>query len=196
MPLTFNGSTPENVNWNGNALSKVTYNGGVVWEKVTNTLLESCYWYNSSGKEEGLNNEWEPPQYASDTYKSYYAAALHIDQSQIKNSNAMQLYVRNNHATVNVTVTVYTFKMEQTTLDGIYRTNFTSLIGDNAYIDKYDITIEANFIGYKNIPITSSKYQQSGNYFVYMKSNIVGYGRWWATYGLPNGDYQPKFATV
>ena len=33
MPLTFNGSTPENVNWNGVALSKVTYNGGVVWEK-------------------------------------------------------------------------------------------------------------------------------------------------------------------
>lgn len=33
MPLTFNGNTPENVNWNGVALSKVTYNGGVVWEK-------------------------------------------------------------------------------------------------------------------------------------------------------------------
>lgn len=33
MPLIFNGSTPENVNWNGMALSKVTYNGGVVWEK-------------------------------------------------------------------------------------------------------------------------------------------------------------------
>lgn len=33
MPLTFNGNTPENVNWNVVALSKVTYNGGVVWEK-------------------------------------------------------------------------------------------------------------------------------------------------------------------
>lgn len=33
MPLTFNGNTPENVNWNGVALSKVTYNGGVVWER-------------------------------------------------------------------------------------------------------------------------------------------------------------------
>lgn len=35
MPLIFNGSTPENVKWNGVTLSKVTYNGGVVWEKVT-----------------------------------------------------------------------------------------------------------------------------------------------------------------
>lgn len=35
MPLTFNGNTPENINWNGVALSKVTYNGGVVWEKVS-----------------------------------------------------------------------------------------------------------------------------------------------------------------
>lgn len=29
MSLTFNGNIPENVNWNGVALSKVTYNGGV-----------------------------------------------------------------------------------------------------------------------------------------------------------------------
>lgn len=29
MPLTFNGSSPKNVNWNGVALNKVTYNG--VW---------------------------------------------------------------------------------------------------------------------------------------------------------------------
>lgn len=35
MPLTFNGSSPKNVNWNGVALNKVTYNGGVVWEKVS-----------------------------------------------------------------------------------------------------------------------------------------------------------------
>ena len=46
MPLTFNGNTPENINWNGVALSKVMYNGGVVWEKVSGpfTFLGAAGW--------------------------------------------------------------------------------------------------------------------------------------------------------
>ena len=48
MPLTFNGNTPENVNWNGVALSKVTYNGGVVWEKVSGVRPNANWnWFSS-----------------------------------------------------------------------------------------------------------------------------------------------------
>lgn len=48
MPLTFNGNTPDNVNWNGVALSKVTYNGGVVWEKVSGVRPSANWnWFSS-----------------------------------------------------------------------------------------------------------------------------------------------------
>ena len=48
MPLTFNGNTPDNVNWNGVALSKVTYNGGVVWERKRVYKANENWAYKSS----------------------------------------------------------------------------------------------------------------------------------------------------
>lgn len=193
MPLTFNGSTPENVNWNGVALSKVTYNGGVVWEKVTNSLLESCYWYSSSGEEEGMNAEYVPPFYNESTDKSSYACAIKIDNTLIGNSTTIKLKMKNGSSTSTVKPIVYTFKLSYSTLDGIYQTVFNSAVANESYLDKAQLDLPMAFDGWISFPITPSKYTSSGNYYVYIKSNIVGYNRWFATYGVPGGGFQPKF---
>lgn len=193
MALTFNGNTPENVNWNGVALSKVTYNGGVVWEKITNSLLESCYWYNRNGEEEGMNAEYVPPFYNESTEKSNYACAIKIDNTLIGNSTTMKLKMKNGSSTSYAKPIVYTFKLNYSTLDGINRSDFNIAIENGSYLDKAQLNLPGSFDDWISFPITPSKYTSSGNYYVYLKADFVGYNRWFATYGLPGGVFQPKF---
>lgn len=77
MPLTFNGNTPENVNWNGIALSKVTYNGGVVWERRKRVYKANENWaYKSSSPSTYIaKNIAFPPGKDGNNY-TYYMALL------------------------------------------------------------------------------------------------------------------------
>ena len=78
MPLTFNGSTPENVNWNGVALSKVTYNGGVVWEKVSGYKPDANWWWATNRFTDtytGKNTTNAPNNPTNENYK-YYLSVL------------------------------------------------------------------------------------------------------------------------
>ena len=81
MPLTFNGSTPDNVNWNGVALSKVTYNGGVVWEKATEKEYvnsDSVYFNtNQISTFNGLPNQEKAPKNFQVSNGYTYYGVLH-----------------------------------------------------------------------------------------------------------------------
>ena len=78
MPLTFNGNTPENVNWNGVALSKVTYNGGVVWEKASGYKPDSNWWWatNSNTDTYTGKNTTNAPNNPTNTNYSNYLSVL------------------------------------------------------------------------------------------------------------------------
>lgn len=78
MPLTFNGNTPENVNWNGIALSKVTYNGGVVWEKESGYKPDANWWWatNSDTDTYTGKNTANAPNNPTNTNYSYYLSVL------------------------------------------------------------------------------------------------------------------------
>lgn len=193
MPLIFNGSTPENVNWNGVALSKVTYNGSSVWEKNKNSLLESCYWYMSGGEEEGMNAEYVPPVYNEFSERSAYACAIKIDNTFIGNSTTMKLRMKNGSSSSAAKPIAYTFKLNYSSLDGIYQSVFNNAVANESYLDKVQLELPASFDGWASVPITPSKYASSGNYYVYLKANQIGYNRRFATYGLPSGVFQPKF---
>ena len=78
MPLTFNGNTPENVNWNGVALSKVTYNGGVVWEKesVYKPDANWCWATNSDASVYTGKNTTKSPNNPTNIDYSNYISVL------------------------------------------------------------------------------------------------------------------------
>lgn len=78
MPLTFNGSTPENVNWNGVALSKVTYNGGVVWEKESGpfTFLGAAGWNSANENATPTTFSGYMPKEKGVASESYYGFVL------------------------------------------------------------------------------------------------------------------------
>ena len=42
MNFTYNGNKPSIVNFNGNSLNKVTYNGTTVWAKYTKVFNSSA----------------------------------------------------------------------------------------------------------------------------------------------------------
>lgn len=74
MPLTFNGNTPENVNWNGVALSKVTYNGGVVREKESGYKPDANWWWATNSDTDtytGKNTTNAPNNPTNTNYNNY-----------------------------------------------------------------------------------------------------------------------------
>lgn len=79
MPLTFNGSTPENVNWNGVALSKVTYNGGVVWEKVSGVRPSANWNWFSSDENDTFKSRNQVLAPNRNGYYNAYITLLYFD---------------------------------------------------------------------------------------------------------------------
>lgn len=84
MTLTFNGNTPENINWNGVALSKVTYNGGVVWEKVSGpfTFLGAAGWNSANENATPTTFSGYMPKENGVASSEYYGLVLRFRKNQ------------------------------------------------------------------------------------------------------------------
>ena len=89
MPLTFNGNTPENVNWNGVSLSKVTYNGGVVWEKVSGpfTFLGAAGWNSANENATPTTFSGYMPKEKGVTSEPYYGFVLRFRRNESWSTN-------------------------------------------------------------------------------------------------------------
>lgn len=84
MPLTFNGNAPENIIWNGVALSKVKYNGGVVWEKVSGpfTFLGAAGWNRANENATPTTFSGYMPKENGVASNPYYGLVLRFRKNQ------------------------------------------------------------------------------------------------------------------
>lgn len=189
MPLTFNGSTPENVNWNGVALSKVTYNGGVVWEKVSNTLLQSCYWSNRSTTPNATDSEWAPANYEESNNHDYYSCALKISSKSMNNRSTLNVRLKNTDSS-SFSFTFRTYP--QSVADDLKDMTLGKTYG-SGYLENITVFIEAGYDDYYPLDLEPSKYAGYDYFILVIRSTSSSNNKKWGAYGKPGGEYQPYF---
>ena len=136
MPLTFNGNTPENVNWNGVALSKVTYNGGVVWEKKSGYKPDANWWWATNSFTDtytGKNTTNAPNNPTNKNYKNY----LSVLKFPIKVTSPCKITV---DATFISSSYLSDFSMKVMVIDPTFVDNVNSIKASDIENNYYQVT--------------------------------------------------------